>query len=211
MDFSGYLQGYLKSGSVNGPLLGEALRTLLQAMSPFAPHLSEELWEAVGMKGFVSASKWPEKRKADRKAMEIEEIASRLQEDIGNVIKLTGITPKGIRIIVSHEWKYALLKKLAAETKKTRNPGEAMKALMSDSALRQHGKEISKLVPTLIKNPERIRAPSLTAKEELSVIEELAPPIGEELSCRVSVELAEKSDSQKARQSMPGKPGIEVS
>jgi len=36
------------------------LKTLLMLLSPFAPHISEELWETLGFKGYASAQPWPE-------------------------------------------------------------------------------------------------------------------------------------------------------
>ncbi|HET7433904.1 MAG TPA: leucine--tRNA ligase [Thermoanaerobaculia bacterium] len=37
----------------------EAYEVLLQLLHPFAPHITEELWEALGNDGFVLTSKWP--------------------------------------------------------------------------------------------------------------------------------------------------------
>jgi leucyl-tRNA synthetase len=39
--------------------LHEAGRTLLLLLAPFAPHLAEELWEAVGEEGYISCQDWP--------------------------------------------------------------------------------------------------------------------------------------------------------
>jgi len=36
-----------------------ALQTLAQLLMPFAPHLSEEIWDRLGGKGFVSLAPWP--------------------------------------------------------------------------------------------------------------------------------------------------------
>jgi leucyl-tRNA synthetase len=41
------------------PALAEAVEMILLMLSPFAPHLSEELWEGIGKKGLVSAQPWP--------------------------------------------------------------------------------------------------------------------------------------------------------
>ncbi|HEU5360120.1 MAG TPA: leucine--tRNA ligase [Candidatus Deferrimicrobiaceae bacterium] len=41
------------------PALAEAVEKVLLMLSPFAPHLSEELWERIGKKGLVSAQAWP--------------------------------------------------------------------------------------------------------------------------------------------------------
>jgi leucyl-tRNA synthetase len=39
--------------------LGEAFATLAKLLSPLAPHLAEEIWEAMGGKGLVSLQPWP--------------------------------------------------------------------------------------------------------------------------------------------------------
>ena len=36
------------------------LKPLLQLLSPFAPHVSEEIWEKIGEKGLIVLSPWPE-------------------------------------------------------------------------------------------------------------------------------------------------------
>jgi len=38
----------------------EALKQLVILIAPFAPHIAEELWEALGEQGSVCDSKWPE-------------------------------------------------------------------------------------------------------------------------------------------------------
>ncbi|HVY87985.1 MAG TPA: class I tRNA ligase family protein, partial [Hyphomonadaceae bacterium] len=38
----------------------EAIRILAQLAAPFAPHLAEECWAAIGGKGLVAIAKWPE-------------------------------------------------------------------------------------------------------------------------------------------------------
>jgi len=35
------------------------LADFLKILSPFAPHLSEELWQAAGFKGMIFSQKWP--------------------------------------------------------------------------------------------------------------------------------------------------------
>ena len=38
---------------------GGDIRALLQLLSPFAPHIAEELWERQGFEGYASTSVWP--------------------------------------------------------------------------------------------------------------------------------------------------------
>jgi len=42
------------------PALREAVEILLLVLSPFGPHISEELWEMIGGEGLVSSRAWPE-------------------------------------------------------------------------------------------------------------------------------------------------------
>ncbi len=46
--------------SASGGATRGEYRTLLQLLNPFAPHITEELWETCGFGGEVSQSKWPE-------------------------------------------------------------------------------------------------------------------------------------------------------
>ena len=43
-----------------GKITKSELRTLATVLSPFAPHVAEEIYEALGGKGLVSIAKWPE-------------------------------------------------------------------------------------------------------------------------------------------------------
>ncbi|MGE5807570.1 MAG: leucine--tRNA ligase [Nitrospirota bacterium] len=53
------------------PVLRSALDVLVLLISPFAPHVAEELWESLGNKGSVAAASWP---KYDPEAIEATEI-----------------------------------------------------------------------------------------------------------------------------------------
>ena len=43
-----------------GKITKTELKTLVTVLSPFAPHVAEEMWEILGGKGLVSITKWPE-------------------------------------------------------------------------------------------------------------------------------------------------------
>lgn len=48
-----------KEGEVNEGLYGYAIRNLILILSPFIPHISEEMWQAVGGQGLASEQNWP--------------------------------------------------------------------------------------------------------------------------------------------------------
>jgi len=64
-----------KVGAVERPgtiaVLKEAIEALVRMLSPFAPHMAEELWEALGHRGGIVAAGWPEYDEAVARAEEI--------------------------------------------------------------------------------------------------------------------------------------------
>ncbi len=50
---------YLDSPQPNQALLAESARQLLLLLSPFAPHIAEELWQFMGNEGSVHQQQWP--------------------------------------------------------------------------------------------------------------------------------------------------------
>jgi len=42
------------------PALDESIEYLIQLLAPFAPHLADEMWEAIGRQGFLYRHPWPE-------------------------------------------------------------------------------------------------------------------------------------------------------
>ncbi|MFA5952990.1 MAG: class I tRNA ligase family protein [Candidatus Pacearchaeota archaeon] len=68
----------------------DVIEKFLKLLSPFCPHVSEELWEKIGNKGFVSLEKWPEvdEKKINENFNKAEEMIEKLSNDINNVIKI---------------------------------------------------------------------------------------------------------------------------
>lgn len=68
------------------------LSSVLKLISPFCPHITEELWEKIGGKGFISLADWPvcDEKKIDAKIEEQEKAVNGLIGDINNVLKIVG-------------------------------------------------------------------------------------------------------------------------
>jgi leucyl-tRNA synthetase len=105
MEFVNGLYHYREEEKQNKLLLQEAIEMLLILLAPFAPHLSEELWEAVGHKESVHLQSWP---KYDEEALKTEEIEIVLQ--INGKVRERLVVPAGL----SRE----ALEKLALNTEK---------------------------------------------------------------------------------------------
>ena len=100
----------------------ESARKLVLLMSPFTPHISEELWEHLGNNPFCSLHQWPsyDESKIDSKLEAAEEVISKAISDINNVLKLIKVyKPKKIKLIVSPKWKYSFMGIFKKEIEKT--------------------------------------------------------------------------------------------
>jgi len=60
-----------KTDDVSRQVMGEAIETVVLLLSPFVPHFSEELWEALGKNDSILKSPWPD---YDPKAVVEEEV-----------------------------------------------------------------------------------------------------------------------------------------
>ncbi len=83
----------------------DVLEKSLKLISPFCPHIAEELWEKIKGKGFISVAKWPkhDKSKIDEKFEKQEQMIEKLSEDINNIIKLVGEKKKCFVYVLPNE------------------------------------------------------------------------------------------------------------
>ncbi len=97
-----YLYGYVDYINSYGKIPKEAFEALLLLLSPFTPHLCEELWEKIGNKGLISSAKWPEfdSRKINEKIEKEEQLVESTVGDIRNILKLVKAEPKKVYLYV---------------------------------------------------------------------------------------------------------------
>jgi len=64
--------------------------SFVKLLSPFAPHIAEELWEKIGGEGFVSVASWPQvdEKKIDEKFEQEEKNIEKSVSDILNILKI---------------------------------------------------------------------------------------------------------------------------
>jgi leucyl-tRNA synthetase len=66
------------------------LETFVKLLSPFVPHIAEELWEKIGNKGFISLAEWPkaDERKINEEFDKEEQIVEKTVADVLNILKI---------------------------------------------------------------------------------------------------------------------------
>lgn len=86
------LRQLVDSASEEKEISKKDLEKIVKLISPFCPHITEELWEKLGNKSFVSLEKWPEfdEKKINEKLEQQEKIVDSLINDINNVLKIVG-------------------------------------------------------------------------------------------------------------------------
>ncbi len=190
-------------------VFGEAVKNVVLLLAPFVPHVAEELYEVVGIKRekFVSLEEWPE---FDKKLIDEEAIASigfseNVRADILSVLELIKLeSPKKIRLFVSEKWKYNFFDKLKKALEKSKD----FKKVLGEVMDKEHGKDISKMLPKFIKEPSRVPQFILSQKKEYDILKDYVSKLENEFKCSVEVVKAEDSDEGKAKTAMPGKVGV---
>ena len=111
-DFDSELQWYLKRTkskqrtNISG-ILHKILSSRVLMLSPFAPHIAEEIWEKLGNSELASKSAWPSSIgiEIDSKSIQTETLLKSIIDDINNILKVTKISPKKITIYTAEQWK----------------------------------------------------------------------------------------------------------
>jgi leucyl-tRNA synthetase len=191
----------------------KALELLTLMLSPFVPHVAEELWEKLGKKPFACTQKWP---KFDSKKINAEleyqhTLYEKLKTDVNDVLKLTKILkPMAIKLFVAEQWKHDMFKEVKEQFGKTKNPGEMIKRLMQRSEFKKHGEAVSKLAPKLMAEPARMPSVILGQKKELAAFQAIKDQLAKDYSCSIEIVREQDSKEQKAKNAMPGKPALVV-
>ncbi|MBI4983452.1 leucine--tRNA ligase, partial [Candidatus Woesearchaeota archaeon] len=206
------LRWYVRRDGGNERVIKEVLETWCKLMSPVTPHLSEELnWQGKYIEGLVSTSSWPtpEESKLDFKAEAGEELVKQTMEGMRNVLKLAKIdAPKTFNLSVAENWLYHLFEIVSSEIKVTHHLGEIMRKVIAIEELQVKNKEISKIVPGLLKDTSKIPKRVTSQENEVKVLNEAREFLEKEFNCAVKIIAAEESTHPKAKSAIPGKVGI---
>ncbi|MBI5388975.1 leucine--tRNA ligase [Candidatus Woesearchaeota archaeon] len=202
-----------KEGPYKKSVYGETLKTTVLMLAPFAPHLCEELWERMGNEGFISLASWPvyDEQKIDKKAQACEELVQQTFADIASVLELAKIThPNEILLFVAKPWKHYFFARMQELLQTVKDPKEIMKALMADPTLKQHGQDVVKWVPRIMKDTSKLPKHVLDDAIEYATLMDGKQALEEKFGCAVQIMKESESTEQKAQIAIPGKAAILV-
>ncbi len=173
-DLRWYIQ---RKGSTDAKASAEAVKVWLKMLAPFAPFICEEMWSQSGEAGFISVAAWPkfDASKIDVAAEEQENLVTDVLADTTNILKAMKIAPKRICYYNAAPWKWQVyLKVLEKTVAGNANIGAVMKELAADPELKPHIKDISGMVPRLIKSLTKVSGERKANMQKINVIDEKA-------------------------------------
>jgi leucyl-tRNA synthetase len=138
----------------------------IRMLAPFAPFISEEVWEIIGGGKYDSIifAGWPtiEEDKRDPVAEESEQLIINLISDLQNILKVTKISPTKIIIYTSARWKQQIYQKILEYIllENKTNFGDIMKELVKDSEtakVKNNPKLIRNMIEDILSDPIEAR------------------------------------------------------
>jgi leucyl-tRNA synthetase len=224
-EFDSDIQWYLKRVEAKNRkntsgILHEIFSARVSMLSPFAPHIAEEMWNKLGNSGIVSKSLWPSslENKIDAVALQSENLLKSTLEDIKNILKVTKISPKRIIIYTSDSWKTMAYQKILSRViKGEMNIGVLIKSLIAEKDTENVKKDpdfVKKIVNDILSEPIESRESKTKSVlvEEKKILLEINSLVQKEFG--VEVQVFGESDAQKydpknkAHTARPFKPAI---
>jgi leucyl-tRNA synthetase len=151
----------------------------IRMLAPFAPFISEEVWEIIGEKyDSIIFAGWPivDEDKKDPIAEESEQLIINLISDLQNILRVTKISPTKIIIYTSAQWKQEIYQKILGYIllENKTNFGDIMKQLVKDpetAKAKNDPKLIRNMIDDILSDPIEARNRRL----KLTVFDEIFP------------------------------------
>jgi len=225
-DFDSELQWYLKRTkskqrtNISG-ILHKILSSRVLMLSPFAPHIAEEIWEKLGNSELASKSAWPSSVgiEIDSKSIQTETLLKSIIDDINNILKVTKISPKKITIYTAEQWKSKAYRSILKNVLDNQtNIGTIIKSLIANKETEQIKKDpdfVKKTLNDILSDPVELRKGRIDIgqiDEKQIISSELSSLVKNDYDVELSVfseSDSEKNDPKnKAKAARPFKPAI---
>ena len=202
----------------------KVLEAQVRMLSPFTPHICEEIWKSLNGEGLVSFAPWP---KVDDKLLrtdleEMESIVKSSLEDVQNIIKVTGIKPKNITFYAATGWKWKVyLKALELSAKDKLDVGTLIRECFKDDELKTMVREVPSFARSIVEDVKKSPADSIRLRlvmgvlNEVKLLQDASDFFESELGCEITVSSESdpwiKDPGKRAERAKPYRPAIFVS
>ncbi|MBY9014104.1 MAG: leucine--tRNA ligase [Candidatus Lokiarchaeota archaeon] len=210
IQFTSELYRY-KSEGVYKEVFEKCTEILTLLLHPFVPHMTEEVWEQMGNKGFLSLALWPN---YEKNILSVENdykwnLMNNTVDSINHIIQI--IKKEKLNemiIIIAAEWKFDLMLKLLSLAEKSKDQREIIGKLMENKEFKTKGKFVSQTVNKVLKNLGKYVKSPINAIDEFNFFFEIKKIYEKKYKCSVSIIPENESQENKAAQGLPGKPAI---
>ncbi|MRN68128.1 MAG: leucine--tRNA ligase [Nitrosopumilales archaeon] len=145
--------------------LSTFLNARIRMLAPFAPFISEEVWEKIDNSSTsIIFAGWPsaDEDKIDIVAEESEALIMNLIFDLQKIVKVTRITPKKIIFYTAARWKLKVYNKILSSVFLESNPnfGDIMKQLIKDpetTKAKNDSNMVRKMIEDILSDPIETR------------------------------------------------------
>ncbi|MDP7982178.1 MAG: leucine--tRNA ligase [Conexivisphaera sp.] len=199
-----------RSGTPNRDLMARFIEVQTLLLAPFAPHVAEEIWSAIGKEGLVSLSRWPEPDPSRvRPELEAaEELVMRTLDDVRHVLSLVKGKPVRVRIVVADPWKYSFMDSVRSALSSGGRLGDAINSAARSLEPGIRGRAAP--IAAAISRDPGLLAISVGRDLERRALEEALEFMSSELKLPVVLEDEQSSGHGKASQAVPARPAIIV-
>jgi leucyl-tRNA synthetase len=204
-------------------VLKKVVNVQVRLLTPFTPHLCEEIWEAMENEGFVAFAPWPtpDPELVKPEAEELEQGIRDSLEDVQKIVRVTGIKPSKISFYTATSWKWKVyLRALELVKEGNLDIGTLIRDAFKDEEMKTRAKEVPPFARIVVEDVTRTPAAVVERRlkmghiNESNLIEDASSFFGQEFECEVTV--ANESDpwiedpANRANRSKPYRPAIYV-
>ena len=204
-------------------VLGKVVETQVRLLTPFTPHLCEEIWEAMGKEGFVAFATWPKPDESMIRpdAEELESVIRSSIEDVQKIVQVTRITPGNVHFYTATAWKWKVyLKALELAEAGRLDIGTLIRESFKDDEVKVHTSEVPAFARGVVDDVIKTPAGTVRRRLEMGVVSETnlfddaKSFLEKEFGCRV--EIGGESDpwiedpEKRASRAKPYRPAIYV-
>jgi leucyl-tRNA synthetase len=211
---------YLKRGGGNKEVILSCVNEWLKLITPFTPHLAEELWSK-NHDSLVSTSFLETDTGLISSMIHLtgEQLIATLVDDINEILNVTKITPNRIVIYTAPRWKFSINQTaLKLAERESVDMGRLMKEVMADDSLKNHAKQVSKYAAKLVGEIKKLSEKDIsyyqTPLDETAYLSEAQSFLESTFNCTISIYAADDESiydpKQKARFAEPRRPAIYV-